>query len=111
MRCRTLVLTAKSGISRGFGKIFTVVDFFAAWSLAIVCVSIGRYDMLLCGIIAASPDFVWVTKILKHQSFGVSKTTNWFNKWHIRIQHEYWWGLITELPLAAVFFYAAFIMP
>lgn len=92
-----------------FWRIFCVVDFFAAWSLAAICIAIDRYDMLLCGLIAASPDFVWVTRLLKHGSFNMVGNNHWFNKLHARIQFERPWGIYLEVPLAIILFYITFI--
>lgn len=92
-----------------FWRIFCVVDFFAAWSLAAICIALGRYDMLICGLIAASPDFVWVSRFLKHKSFVMKDHEHWFSKFHARIQFERPWGVYIEVPLAALLFCTAFI--
>ena len=89
-----------------FWKVFFIVDFFAALSLAFWAIANHHYAMYICGQIAVLPDFVWVAKVIKTRSFHLSKTNTRFEKWHIAIQHyEYPWGLWTELPLTAILFF------
>lgn len=87
----------------------SIIDFVAAWvvigGMALVW---GRYDIIICGLVAASPDFTWVARIIYARSFDLDYTKNAtrFTHWHARIQlYERPWGIWIELPLAVVLFY------
>lgn len=65
--------------------------------------------MLLCGIVAASPDFLWVRRIVRTRSFDLSNNTSWFTKWHAKIQQfERPWGIYVEMPIVITLGYLAF---
>lgn len=84
-----------------------IIDFIAAW-LVIGGLSalLGRWDIFVCGLAAASPDFIWVARIIRNRSFDLSGNQNWFTRWHASIQrYERPWGIYLELPLAGYLFY------
>lgn len=89
-------------------KVIGAMDFLAAW-LILGGLSLfvwDRPDIFLCGLIAASPDFVWVFRILRQRSFDLSHNTSRFDRWHVAIQRwERPWGIYLELPLAVVLFW------
>ena len=87
-----------------FWRIFTTLDFFIAWGyLGWVYLSRHHYAIFFCGLLAASPDFIWVARIVKTRSFDLSKNTSRFTKWHAGIQRfERPWGIWIELPLSLV---------
>lgn len=63
-----------------------------------------RPDVFICGVVAASPDFIWVLRIIRTRSFDLSRHGNAFTRWHAKIQrYERPWGIWIELPLAAGF--------
>lgn len=87
-----------------FWKIFTAADFWLSWLLlGFIALSRQHYAVFLCGVIAASPDFVWVLRILRQRSFDLSHHGNWFTRWHAGIQrYERRWGIYIELPVAVM---------
>lgn len=90
-----------------FWRIFGTTDFLAVIFL-IVGLSVfswQRLDVLLCALIAVSPDFVWVVRIIANRSFDLSNNQSWFTKMHVRIQRfERPWGVYIEVPLAIALF-------
>ena len=87
-------------------RTFYVLDFVATLVLGILAISWHRYDMFVCGLVACSPDLLWVARIIRTRSFDLSDNKHWFTKWHVRIQrYERPWGLWVEMPLAGVLFY------
>lgn len=87
-------------------RLVFLLDFLGTLGLAALAISWGRYDMLACGVVACSPDFIWVSRVIKTKSFNLSKNLSWFTKWHVKIQHfERPWGIYLELPLAGILFY------
>lgn len=92
--------------SKLWKPLFTV-DFFAAASLMAIPITTHNYGMLICGVLAVLPDFVWVAHVAKKRTFNLGEHTNWYTKWHAGIQrYERPWGIWVELPLAALLFYA-----
>jgi hypothetical protein len=93
-----------------FWKVFTTLDFLLAWGyLGYLLVSRRDFAMLVCGIVAASPDFIWVARIIRTRSFDLSKNASWFTKWHAGIQRfERPWGIFVELPIVATLGYLAY---
>ena len=91
-----------------FWKVVGIGDFAASW-LILGCLSLfawDRPDIFLCGLAAASPDFIWVLRILRHRSFDLSHNTSRFTRWHVAIQrYERPWGIYIELPLAVLLFW------
>jgi hypothetical protein len=95
---------------RYFWRIFTTIDFIVAWGY-LGGISLGRhhYAVFLCGVVAASPDFIWVARVIRTRSFNLSKNKSWFTKWHASIQrYERPWGIYIEVPLAAVLGYLVY---
>lgn len=92
-------------------RLTTIFDFFFSWGfLGYVLLSRHDWAMFACGITAASPDFIWVARIVRTRSFDLSKNKSRFTKWHARIQrYERPWGIWVELPIAIVLGYFAFI--
>lgn len=87
-------------------KIIYAVDFVFAWSLAGLAISQQHYAMFACGLIACSPDFLWVFRVLKTGSYNLGNNHSKFTMWHVKIQrYERPWGIYLELPLAFVLFY------
>lgn len=95
-----------------FWRMFFVVDFLIALSLAIIQIRYGHYAIFLGGLVALLPDFVWVTRVVRSKSFNLSRNNHWFTKWHAGIQrYEREWGLWVEVPLAFILFYFVFLTP
>ena len=87
-------------------KPFFIFDFFATACLIIVPVTTHNYGMLICGVLAVLPDFVWVTHVIRKRTFDLGEHKNWYTKYHAKIQRcERPWGIWIELPLAAILFY------
>lgn len=83
-----------------------IADFIATAALIIIPVSIQNYPMLICGVLAVLPDFVWVMHFIKKRTFDLGEHTNWYTKYHAKIQrYERPWGVWVEMPLAAFLFY------
>ena len=93
-----------------FWKVFTTLDFFVAWGyLGYIYLSRQHYAIFFCGVLAASPDFIWVARIVRTRSFDLSKNKSRFTRWHARIQrYERPWGILLELPLALILGYLAY---
>jgi hypothetical protein len=91
-------------------KWFGIVDFLAGWIvIGGLSLLLRRYDVFLCGLVAASPDFVWVWRIMRHRSFNLSDNKSRFSRWHKNIQQfERPWGIYIEIPLAVVLFILLF---
>jgi hypothetical protein len=90
-----------------FWRVFTTADVILAFAiLGGMSVFVWhRLDILLCGLLAASPDFIWVGRILRTRSFDLSKNHSRFTQWHVSIQRfERPWGLYLELVLAVGLF-------
>lgn len=90
-----------------FWRIFTTFDVLIALFLlgGLSLFVWHRPDIFICGLAAASPDFIWVGRILRTRSFDLSKNASKFTKWHVRIQRfERPWGLYLELVFGAVLF-------
>lgn len=93
-----------------FWKIFFTLDTLAALSLAIYAIVDHHYAMFLGGLMGVIPDFIWVGRVIRTRSFDLSNNTNWFTRWHVRIQKlERPWGVYVELPIAALLFYIVMI--
>lgn len=93
-----------------FWKVFFTIDALATLGLAIYAIQQKHYAMFLCGLIATMPDYLWVIRIIRTRSFNLSDNSNWFTRWHARIQKlERPWGLWVELPLTVVLFYIVII--
>ncbi len=91
-------------------KIIFAVDFLIAFSLAAVQISYHNYGIFLGGLVALTPDFIWVTRVLRKKSFNLSRNNHWFTKFHARIQRfERPWGIFLEIPLAIILFYLVFL--
>lgn len=90
-----------------FWRYFTTIDFMVAWGLlGGISLSRHHYAVFLCGLIAASPDFIWVARVIQTRSFNLSDNKTRFAKWHAKIQrYERPWGIYIELPLAIVLCY------
>lgn len=90
-----------------FWRLFGTADVAAA--LVIVgglSLLLGRYDIILCGLVAASPDLIWVARIVRNRSYDLSRNSSWFTRMHVRIQRwERPWGIYIELPLAVLLFF------
>lgn len=91
-------------------RLITTFDFFFSWGfLGYILLSRHDWAMFACGVIAASPDFIWVARIVRTRSFDLSTNTSHFTKWHARIQHyERPWSIWVELPVAITLGYLAF---
>lgn len=87
-----------------------VIDFIAAW---VIIGGLAAYwqhwEIFIAGLVAASPDFVWVARIFRTKSFNLSENQSKFNRWHARIQRfERPWGIYLEVPLAMGLFFFLF---
>ena len=95
-----------------FWKALFIGDFLLAISFAVFQIHCHHYAIFLGGLVALSPDFVWVTRVAQSKSFDLSSNRHWFTKWHAHIQrYERPWGLWVEAPLAVVLFYFVFLTP
>lgn len=77
---------------------------FSAWLIIN-----GRYAWLMVGLVAYSPDLLWLYRFTVEEKFGKVKPTkgNLFVQFHRNIQkHERPWGAAVELVFAAVMFLA-----
>lgn len=93
-----------------FWKIFTSLDAFATLGLAIYAIYDRHYAMFLGGLAGVMPDFIWVGTVVKTRSFDFRKANSRFARWHSGIQgRERPWGILIEIPLAAVLFYVVMI--
>ena len=93
--------------SNKFWRYFTTLDFIIAWAM-LGGISLYRhhYAVFICGVMAASPDFIWVARIIKTRSFDLSHNTTKFTRWHAKIQrYERPWGIFIEIPLAILMGY------
>lgn len=90
-------------------KTFTTLDFILAWTyLGYLLISRRDFAMLICGLVAASPDFIWVARVIKSRSFDLSNKKHWFTRWHGQIQFERPWGIYVEIPVAVTLGYLAY---
>lgn len=79
-------------------KFIVVLDIVLALTLVALAFYLKRWELALVGLIAYSPDFVWVSAYFKQRGSLNLRTTNWFMKIHRNIQHfERPWGLYVEL--------------
>ncbi|MEK7602763.1 MAG: hypothetical protein AAB459_00775 [Patescibacteria group bacterium] len=82
---------------------YLIIDCGMAASLliaTIVLVPGGWFGLVLCGILAASPDLMWLPYWLKSQEVNKKEYTNIFEKFHHKIQwSETKKGLIIEAIL------------
>lgn len=87
----------KSGIYK------TVVYSDAALAIAagVGLVVFHKWEMLAATVAAFSPDIMLVAYYFRHGHDMDIKADNKFMKFHLGIQHEYPWGIITELLVAA----------
>jgi hypothetical protein len=92
-----------------FWRLFGITDFIVSWLLlGGTPLHRGHYAIFLCALAAASPDFIWVARIMRTKSFDLSQHKSRFAKWHASIQHwERPWGIFIEIPLAIVLGYFA----
>jgi uncharacterized membrane protein (UPF0182 family) len=84
-------------------KWFGIFDFCFSWVFLgyLSLAARHHYAVFACGVIAASPDFVWVARIIRTRSFDLRSHRNRFERWHAGIQkYERRWGIYVELPIA-----------
>lgn len=94
-----------------FWKIFFIVDSLATLGLALYAIFDQHYAMFLGGLAGVVPDFIWVGRVIRTQSFDLSQNKSWFTKFHAGIQKYEWrGGLWIELPLAAFLAYWVLIV-
>ena len=97
-----------------FWKCFTTLDFILSWGyLGVIGLLRHHYAVLACGIAAASPDFIWVARIIRNRTFDLSdhenKFASRFTRWHAGIQrYERAWGVYLEVPIAVVMGFLVF---
>ena len=63
---------------------------------------LNQWVLFICGAIAYSPDVALVRYYISRGGNLNIQATDRFTAWHLKIQHEYPWGLIVELPLIVV---------
>ena len=87
-----------------FWRGFTILDFALSWGyLGTIAITRQHYAVAICGLAAASPDFIWVMRVMRTRSFNFGEHTGKFARWHAGIQrYERPWGFYVEVPVAAV---------
>lgn len=81
-------------------SIYLAVDMAVAASLLMVTFFLapqGWQAMLAAGILAASPDLMWIPKYVSMLKSKPEPKKNWIKNFHSRIQHESPSGAIVEL--------------
>lgn len=92
-----------------FWRSFTTADFILSWGyLGGIAATRHHYAVLACGLAAASPDFVWVVRVIRTRSFNLGEHKTRFDRWHSGIQHEHEWGVYLEVPLAILLGFLVF---
>lgn len=86
-----------------FWKAIVAIDVLITLALLPYCLMGHHYGMLLCGIMAMAPDFIWIKKLLETRSYDMDHSSSRFTQWHADIQrYERPWGIFIEAPLAAI---------
>lgn len=79
-------------------KFIVVLDIVLALVLLGLAAYLRRWEIALVGLIAYSPDLIWVSAYFKQRGSLNLRATNWFMKIHRGIQQfERPWGLYIEL--------------
>jgi len=93
--------------SSRFWRLFGTADVAAALIvIGGLSALLNRFDIFLCGLVAASPDLIWVARIVRNRSYDLSCNESRFTRWHVKIQRwERPWGIYIELPLAVLLFF------
>lgn len=102
---------AQNKRNQWFWKFFTTTDFVVAWAyLSYISLSRHHVAIFACAVVAASPDFLWVARIIRTRSFDLSSHKSRFTQWHADIQqYERPWGIYIEVPLAVLLGYLVFM--
>ncbi len=81
-------------------KVILCIDFLLSVAISIWLIALGHTKWLLVGIVAYSPDFVWIYRFAVKERFGKVQPTkgNIFVQFHKNIQkYERIWGVCIEL--------------
>ncbi len=83
-----------------FYKSVVYSDIVLALSLAGAIIFFGKWEMLLIGFVAYSPDVTLVLYYLRHGHTFNIQPHNGFMKFHLAMQYERPWGIIPEVVVA-----------
>ena len=81
------------------------LDIVIALTVGVLAIIYGKWDMELAGWVAYSPDISWVVNYFKQSKSLNIKTSNWFMRFHRKIQWcEFSKGIYIEIALFLVLF-------
>lgn len=80
-------------------KTIWTIDISASLCFLLFLLFMQQWTMLVCGLVAMSPDIAWIYRFTIPEKFGKvpPRPENRFNSWHVRIQHESRKGLAVEI--------------
>ena len=79
-----------------------VIDILAWSALMVYLLVNGQFYAMVLGLVAFSPDVVWIYRAVKKYFTGISKPRNALSRFHESMQREYLWGWFPEIILAVV---------
>lgn len=86
-----------------FYKTVTVIDVALAFGIGVIILYWRDYHMFFGGLIACSPDFLWLFILHKGRTFDYREHDNAFSKFHIHIQKfERPWGIAIDCVAAVL---------
>jgi hypothetical protein len=85
-------------------KVIVFSDVTIMIVLSLLLAFLGQWAMLVCGLLAVSPDFVWVYHYFEQgRTIDRLESKNRFNEWHQnKLQREHPWGIFVELAICAI---------
>lgn len=84
----------------GLFKLVVIADVAFSLLIAVWLIKTGHYFWLINGLIAYSPDLIWIYRFTVEEKFGKVKPTkgNRFVQFHRHIQkYERLWGIVVEV--------------
>src|SRR5580704_3078554 len=61
-----------------FWKVFTTLDAILTVCLGSAALYFHRYALFACGLVACSPDFIWLARVIRTRSFDLSNNQHKF---------------------------------
>lgn len=83
-------------------KTIVYSDTIIALFLGVIMLVLGKWSMFIGAAAGYFPDVMWVYFYFKHGRDMNIRPDNWFSRFHLGIQHEYPWGIYTELLVFAI---------
>lgn len=91
----------------GIFRAVVILDIVTAAVTSVWLVSNGHIQWLLTGLVAYSPDLLWVYRFTVEEKFGKTTPTqgNWFIQFHRNIQkYERIWGIAVEIVFGLIIY-------